>query len=875
MSLLYRLRSHAIFAFVLVMMLLGSSSLLAQGSNPIDTVEVISQQGINRYECCHTLVVTNRHSGMLTISELRVRILSDGGRFINGQAGSPIDWDVFLNQRDLTWISATFDAEIDSGESLTSFRFCIRDTGVYRLLWETYGEDGLMSFDTLVLVCGARNNCDEAYFRQIPSSARCGFDIDLLNENGQLRQINDFHVQTITPGITIDTAGMRMPPSWRFDSKTATRVSWRTSTDNLTTGEFIENFRIFMTSTGASTFRLVWWTTSFGEVICRDTITVTCGLSVVDSLFTRTATSPGDACCRDLLLKNTHRPASPLKRLRLVMQTPNADFLPIGSVPEAWSYRLSTNGDTATFTIDSVLNVGDSIVLPGLCFDNDAATTDTVRYRWETEYDGLVVTQGSTTTFCRRDILFCDSISALVDSSLTATQRCVRLRLFNTNSRLDTIRRFSVRIDNPGARRRIVSAQAPSDWSIERITPDSVTFHRSTLDPGASRDGFTICTNLDTNALDPLSLIYTTWSSSVQPICTDTLKLNVSLNIICDSIAAFENEGSIDPLCCYTMTFFNRNGKGAPITQMQLRLPSIDLLFDTASAATGSWRVGNPIFPSISVEYVGDVLDPGDSVTFRFCVNAIAVPQRPFTFDLVWRTYSSSGELCVDTARLICMGSEGRCDLISTTRVPDPDGGCFAWYGIDNVHTPDGPIDNVQFTMLDPGSNFISAEVDETASEFDEISLSPKVVLFRGGSIPAGGSASNFKLGFDGDQDKTVIVEVCTFEGDVELCCEIDTISCSFFGVDDKAATSGLTHALRPNPSSGTAELSYRIEKTGEVELILLDAVGREVRRLALGRQEAGEWSVPISLDGLSSGVYYYELHAGDGRGSGRVVLVR
>jgi len=837
-----------------------------------DSVQVLSQPGLNPYECCYTFIVSNHSSG--SIREFWIQLISGSGEFISGRAGSPIEWNVFLDRKDIQWLTSTSDAEIDSGESVTSFRFCVRDTGVYRLVWETWDDMGVRAKDTLVFVCSAHNNCDEAFFRALPSIERCGFDIDLLNENGQLKIVNDFHIQLLSPGFSLDTVGHRIPAGWRLDHVDSTTISWKATDGGLSVGDFVENFRIYVQSLGNPTVRLTWWTTNFDTEICHDTLTLLCGLRAPDTLFSRPASVGDDTCCRDFLLMNSHQPRSPLKRFGLVMNTQNGEFFAPPSRPDGWSFTLNAAGDSLLFTIDSFLAPGDSVLFPGICFDNDLAADDTVRYMWLTQYDDLLVTRGLGSALCFRDVIFCDSVTALVDSLLTATQRCITLDLENRNSRRDTIRRFTVKIDNAGTPLRILNAQAPVSWSIDRITPDSVIFHRGTVDPGFDRT-FEFCVNIDTNALDPLNITWTTWADNVRPICTESIPVKVDLRLACDSVVIVENDQSVDPLCCFDVTFYNKNGKGRPIDQMSVRVPRVDLIMDTATAS-GSWSLRPDIFPAVSVDFVGDTLRAGDSVTFSFCVNAIAVQERPVSFDIIWQTLSASQLVCFDTLRVICEGSPGLCDSIEVTATPDADEKCFVWYGIGNIHTPDGPINNVQFTILDSVAKFISADADGSAAGFDQVMLSPKQVIFKGSTIPAGEYVENFRMIFDTPNDSEVILEACTFEDDLKLCCEVDTIFCSSLGVEDETSfANSLLHSVSPNPFTDRTLFHFQLDKRGGVTLLLLDVDGREVKRYEEGMLEAGEHTLVVDGGGLPSGRYFYVLQAGSKCATGRMMLVR
>jgi hypothetical protein len=84
----------------------------------------------------------------------------------------------------------------------------------------------------------------------------------------------------------------------------------------------------------------------------------------------------------------------------------------------------------------------------------------------------------------------------------------------------------------------------------------------------------------------------------------------------------------------------------------------------------------------------------------------------------------------------------------------------------------------------------------------------------------------------------------------------------------------------RPNPSTGSAEISFRLPEAGPVRIIVVDAAGRQVAVLQDGPMAAGRhtlrWEGRTS-DGKQalSGVYFYSLTAGSRTMTQRVVLAR
>lgn len=65
-----------------------------------------------------------------------------------------------------------------------------------------------------------------------------------------------------------------------------------------------------------------------------------------------------------------------------------------------------------------------------------------------------------------------------------------------------------------------------------------------------------------------------------------------------------------------------------------------------------------------------------------------------------------------------------------------------------------------------------------------------------------------------------------------------------------------------PNPTKGEATISYRLNTSGDVSLVLFDVNGVLVRQMESGYREAGEHDVHIDLSGLPNGQYVYRLIA-------------
>lgn len=84
----------------------------------------------------------------------------------------------------------------------------------------------------------------------------------------------------------------------------------------------------------------------------------------------------------------------------------------------------------------------------------------------------------------------------------------------------------------------------------------------------------------------------------------------------------------------------------------------------------------------------------------------------------------------------------------------------------------------------------------------------------------------------------------------------------------------------RPNPAAGSTSIAFSLSEPGRARLRIYDSAGRLVRELLDGRLPSGGHSV--SWDGrdgrarsVASGVYYYELDAGDHRRTRKMLRLK
>ena len=100
-------------------------------------------------------------------------------------------------------------------------------------------------------------------------------------------------------------------------------------------------------------------------------------------------------------------------------------------------------------------------------------------------------------------------------------------------------------------------------------------------------------------------------------------------------------------------------------------------------------------------------------------------------------------------------------------------------------------------------------------------------------------------------------------------------------GISNPNQSSDLTYNLAqnfPNPFNPSTLINYTIPKDGLVTIKVFNVLGREIGILVHGHKKRGNYTVEFDANdfkGLSSGVYYYRIEAGDFTESRKMLLVK
>jgi photosystem II stability/assembly factor-like uncharacterized protein len=78
-----------------------------------------------------------------------------------------------------------------------------------------------------------------------------------------------------------------------------------------------------------------------------------------------------------------------------------------------------------------------------------------------------------------------------------------------------------------------------------------------------------------------------------------------------------------------------------------------------------------------------------------------------------------------------------------------------------------------------------------------------------------------------------------------------------------------------PNPFNPTTTIKYNLPKSGSVELIVYDILGRKVKTLVNENQQAGRYEINFNASGLATGVYIYQLRSQDFVSTKKMILLK
>ncbi len=171
----------------------------------------------------------------------------------------------------------------------------------------------------------------------------------------------------------------------------------------------------------------------------------------------------------------------------------------------------------------------------------------------------------------------------------------------------------------------------------------------------------------------------------------------------------------------------------------------------------------------------------------------------------------------------------------------------------------------INFTGADPGINWISMW------RYIEVNLSD--------AIPSW-SNPNATLTFPIKWIRTYLVETDDSKKD-EGTINIDDFRAHFITTlvdgDPVLPKDFSLHQNFPNPFNPSTKIKYSIPQTSQVQIKVFDVLGSEIETLVSEEKPAGEYNVEFRINNseLSSGVYFYQLKAGNYVETKKMILLR
>lgn len=85
----------------------------------------------------------------------------------------------------------------------------------------------------------------------------------------------------------------------------------------------------------------------------------------------------------------------------------------------------------------------------------------------------------------------------------------------------------------------------------------------------------------------------------------------------------------------------------------------------------------------------------------------------------------------------------------------------------------------------------------------------------------------------------------------------------AFVGIEETSLVNGIS--IFPNPVSSKSTVDFNLTENNEVTVKVVDQIGQAVMVESLGKLQAGNQSYTLDASSLSSGLYFVELHVGNG----------
>jgi hypothetical protein len=186
-------------------------------------------------------------------------------------------------------------------------------------------------------------------------------------------------------------------------------------------------------------------------------------------------------------------------------------------------------------------------------------------------------------------------------------------------------------------------------------------------------------------------------------------------------------------------------------------------------------------------------------------------------------------------------------------------GGPYLWISKDPV------AGNVLATM------FVRYNINSTPYRVDSGIVQVPLTSIPSGAMRIGAGGCDFRINLV--LGKSVLLTVVQGNPDRLIAVEVGSIT----GIhkNSEIASSYFLGANYPNPFNPSTKITFSVPQAGNVKLSVYDLLGNEVKTLINGFTQKGSYTVDLNAAGLSSGVYFYTMTAGDFKETKRMMLIK
>ena len=293
-----------------------------------------------------------------------------------------------------------------------------------------------------------------------------------------------------------------------------------------------------------------------------------------------------------------------------------------------------------------------------------------------------------------------------------------------------------------------------------------------------------------------------------------------------------------------------------------------------SSAYSGCYSITRP---SVTIAGVSAYTNAAFSVTVTFSESVTGFAASDLSLsNLTASGFSGSGS---NYSVTLTPNSEGAYSVkvpagVATTLAGNTNTASSTYTGVYDVTAPTVTISRgVNSDRVTPPSNSafsVTITFSEAVTGFTSSDLALSNLTASGFS----GSGSSYSVTLTPVTSWVYSVQVPA-NAATDLAGNGNTASSTIIGPTQPAGQPFQLSSNYPNPFNPTTLLSFSLQESMPVKLVVYDMAGREVARLADGEFPAGSHEVRFDGSHLASGVYYFMLTAGSHRERGSMLLLK